>query len=506
MSVLLVDRFMGGGASAASGGVLYAGGGTHVQTDVGVDDTVTDMANYLAFETGDVVSRDTLDRFCKESASHLKWLETYGVKFSGPLTLEKTSYPNHDFLYYSGNERLAVCAAVAPPAPRGHRANVLDGEDPATTASGYAMMTHLLNGLRTAPNARFKPQTALRRLVVTGSGCVIGAELWEIPAGSLAARLHRRIFSLCSNMAINSLGLTRPLLNMVVGIERRYARRRLVQAKRGVVLATGGYSFNQALLNQIAPVYAKVTPLGTIADDGSGILIGCSAGGATARMATISAWRHLYPPTAWTKGVLVGPQGDRLTNEESYAARNGMAIMEAGRGRAWLILDRPLFSAAKHELSELKIVAMQRLALRAAMTRYAITASTMSDLARKLGIPAAALEKTIENYNDDITNGREDAMGKAEKLRRPIAEGPFTAIDMSCETKLNPLFGITTGGLRVDETTGVVLDSAARPISGLYAVGRTAVGLPSNFYVSGLSLSDCVFSGLRAARAIADGG
>ena len=36
--------------------------------------------------------------------------------------------------------------------------------------------------------------------------------------------------------------------------------------------------------------------------------------------------------------------------------------------------------------------------------------------------------------------------------------------------------------------------------SGLYAAGRNAVGICSNSYVSGLSLSDCIFSGRRAGR------
>ena len=46
--------------------------------------------------------------------------------------------------------------------------------------------------------------------------------------------------------------------------------------------------------------------------------------------------------------------------------------------------------------------------------------------------------------------------------------------------------------------------SAGRPIPGLYAAGRSAVGIPSNNYVSGLSLADGVWSGRRAAGAIAD--
>ena len=45
-----------------------------------------------------------------------------------------------------------------------------------------------------------------------------------------------------------------------------------------------------------------------------------------------------------------------------------------------------------------------------------------------------------------------------------------------------------------------MLGEVGVPIKGLYAAGRTAIGLPSKLYVSGLSAADCVFSGRRAAR------
>ena len=59
---------------------------------------------------------------------------------------------------------------------------------------------------------------------------------------------------------------------------------------------------------------------------------------------------------------------------------------------------------------------------------------------------------------------------------------------------------LTLGGLAVAEDTGRVLREDGSPIAGLYASGRTAVGLCSNSYVSGLSLADCVFSGRRAGK------
>ncbi|MFD2399566.1 FAD-binding protein [Prauserella oleivorans] len=63
---------------------------------------------------------------------------------------------------------------------------------------------------------------------------------------------------------------------------------------------------------------------------------------------------------------------------------------------------------------------------------------------------------------------------------------------------------ITLGGLTVDESTGAVTRADGTPVPGLYAAGRTAVGVCSESYVSGLSISDCVFSGRRAGAALAD--
>ena len=62
---------------------------------------------------------------------------------------------------------------------------------------------------------------------------------------------------------------------------------------------------------------------------------------------------------------------------------------------------------------------------------------------------------------------------------------------------------LTLGGLVVAEDTGQVRRADGTLIPGLFAAGRTAVGLCSHSYVSGLSLADCVFSGRRAGRSAA---
>ncbi|GIF38578.1 hypothetical protein Axi01nite_28890 [Actinoplanes xinjiangensis] len=115
--VLIIDRFTGGGATAISGGIVYAGGGTRQQRAAGVTDTPTAMYDYLRHEVRDAVTPATLRRFCDESADMLAWLEDHGVPFDARLCPYKTSYPtNRHYLYQSGSEH-----GHPAPAPRGHR-------------------------------------------------------------------------------------------------------------------------------------------------------------------------------------------------------------------------------------------------------------------------------------------------------------------------------------------------------------------------------------------------
>jgi 3-oxo-5alpha-steroid 4-dehydrogenase len=50
-SVMVLDRFGGGGASVLSGGVVYAGGGTPYQQQAGYEDSPQAMFEYLRHET-----------------------------------------------------------------------------------------------------------------------------------------------------------------------------------------------------------------------------------------------------------------------------------------------------------------------------------------------------------------------------------------------------------------------------------------------------------------------
>jgi 3-oxo-5alpha-steroid 4-dehydrogenase len=504
LEVIAIDRADGGGASKLSGGIIYMGGGTKAQGEAGVEDDPENMAKYLEFETGDIVSAETVRRFAKASSRFQDWLENYGARFGGPATGEKTSYPNQHSLYFSGNELTVPGRERATPAQRGHRAKPEGGGEP-TALSGQYLLPPLIRSLETKPNVRFFRQTRATRLIADESGAVVGIEVKRIPPGFAAWR-HKKAWGMAANIVAATLGLTSRLYGTITKIEKEQARTVRIRVRKGVVLSAGGFTYNRAMMGKTAPAYSTSYPLGTIADDGSGIKLGMSVGGDTGSLDTISAWKFLYQPESWVKSCTVGPDGKRLVGEEYYGARTGEAVFETGGGKGWMIMDEPLHAMVVEEIKGMKKMLFQKVQFRAIQNDYTVSAPTLAELAEKIGVPADEMIATLDAYNGHIEKGEPDPLGKSEKYRRTIKEGPFYATDIGSALKLSPIPALTMGGLLVDEETGQVRSNEGELVPGLYAAGRTAVGVCSHYYVSGLSLGDCVFSGLRAAEAIRGNG
>ena len=504
LEIIAIDRGEGGGASKLSGGVVYMGGGTKAQREAGIADDPQNMAEYLGFETGNIVGADTVRRFAEASTGFQDWLEKYGARFGGPVTDAKTSYPNDAALYYSGNELTVPGRERAKPAPRGHRAKPEKGGEP-TKLSGQYLLPPLIRSLEEKPNVRFFRQTRATKLLVDVDGAVIGIEVKRIPPG-LATWRHARAWSLANNIVAGVLGVTDRLYGTITQLEQEKAQTVRIRVRKGVVLAAGGFTYNRVMMAKTAPEYLKSHPLGTIADDGSGIKLGMSVGGRTGSLERVSAWKFLYQPENWVKSCTIGPDGKRLVGEEYYGARTGEAVFSKAGGRAWMIMDEPLQQLVREEIKAMKKMLFQKIQFRATQKDYTVSAPTLPELAKKLGVPGTALVDTIEAYNARIEKGEPDPLGKSEKYRRKIDTGPFYATDIGASLKLSPIPALTMGGLLVDEETGQVLSNQGGKVPGLYAAGRTALGICSHYYISGLSLGDCVFSGLRAAEAIRGNG
>lgn len=461
VDVLVLDRCTGGGATSVSGGVVYAGGGTAIQRAAGVVDSPSEMYAYLRQEAGDVVSEATLRRFCEESAGMIDWLAERGVPFDASLCPYKTSYPNNRFyLYYSGSEHAFREHAV--PAPRGHRAH-----GPGTSGRVFfAALARACVGV----GARVRTQTRATRLVVDGSGRVVGVECLAL--SGLPARMHALLYRYATKPGLYVPALARRLWKRIRAVERRYGRPYRVAATRGVVLAAGGFVVNREMMRSHAPGFRGGLPLGTLGDDGAGIQLGIDAGGAVDRMGTVSAWRFLSPPSALLRGVLVNQAGRRFIDESRYGAAIGHAMITSQGGRAWLLIDEPILRSARRQLRT-ETLWFQRMQARYLL--HSRIRGSLGEVARQAGIDEAGLRSTVDEYGQ-------------------LSGGSYSLIDCSSRPRLGyPTPMLTLGGLVVDEDTGQV-------VPGLYAAGRNAVGVCSNSYVSGLSLADCVFSGRRAGR------
>ncbi|SES23592.1 3-oxo-5alpha-steroid 4-dehydrogenase [Lentzea xinjiangensis] len=449
-SVVVLDRFAGGGATALSGGVVYAGGGTRQQVQAGVTDSVDAMEAYLRTEVRDAVSAPTLRRFCEDSAEALAWLEDRGVPFSPALSPFKTSYPTDDhYLYLSGSED-----AWPDPAPRGHRTK-------AKGTSGKVFFARLAEAARRA-GVRILPQTRALDLVVE-NGRVAGVRCRTLTG--LPRAVHAALSRAGAKPWLYYPPLGRALFGLAARLER-FGRPAVVHAGRGVVIAAGGFISNRALVREHAPLHRGGLALGTPGDDGAGIMLGVAAGGRTARMDKISVWRFITPPSALQRGVLVDADGRRFGDATRYGAAIGDEIVRRG-GRAWLLVDDDVLRVARAQVKT-QTARFQRWQVRYLLGRGLVTAPTVEEVAAKAGIG----------------------------VPEPVGVPPYSLINVSVRAGFGyPCPMLTLGGLVVDEDTGQV-----RGVPALYAAGRSAVGVCSESYVSGLALADCVFSGRRAGH------
>ena len=300
-----------------------------------------------------------------------------------------------------------------------------------------------------------------------------------------------------------TIGLGSWYLKRAAEVESKSRVERWIRAKEGVLLSTGGFIMNNTMVRHFAPTYATGMPNGTLGDQGQGIMMGAGAGGQLALMSKISAWRFINPPKAWSDAIVVNAQGKRMIDETVYGASLGEQIGDHNGGVGYIIYDKNLRSQAFKQALDPLIVPFQRdITLLNLLFNYK-KADTLLDLAHKANIDSAGLIETVAAYNRGAKGEQPDPFGKQMSDMVPIVMPPFYAMDISISSKFLPLPVITFGGLRIEETSGLVLDEAGRTIPGLYAAGRTAVGVASNTYVSGLSFADCVFSGRRVARHVA---
>lgn len=440
--VLLFEAASGsGGTSALAGGDIYLGGngGTPAQRANGFEDQSEDMLRYMMMAGGPDADAARVRLYVDNALNHYGWLKSQGIPYRNTYLPGKRLAPaTGDCLIWSGSEAAWPFSEQAKPAPRGHL--------PEIAAMGGRLLVDTLAARAAEKGVQVQ---------------------YDAKALALIAGANNRV----EGVVVRIDG------------EARFAR-----ARRGVVLATGGFVLSKEMLARFAPHAFRLgnDALSAGHDDGSGIRMGMSVGGAAIHMDQIFTTLPFYPPEDHVKGIFVNSQGQRFINEDAYPGRIAAHCLKQTGDRFWLLADNAIFSRPL-EYARLEIAAV---------------AESWEEIERELGLPADTLSHTVAVHNRHAAKGEDPLFHKAANWLKVLNEPPYVAI--ACHFGQAFFSYFTLGGLHV-KPTGEVLNADGQVVPGLYACGRTVSGLPrwGEGYSSGFSLGDCTFFGRLAGRSAA---
>ncbi|MFE1954954.1 FAD-dependent oxidoreductase [Streptomyces sp. NPDC059524] len=474
-----------GGTTAYAGACLWLPG-NQAQARAGVEDSADLARAYFRSLVGDATPHELQDAYLDGAGPLVEFLERDEL-----IDFEYRPFPD----YYPGPGRFDAGRGVFPvplERPEGS-AELLDAVRPPAYAErlrlpapegpledGRALIGRLLLALHGA-GGRAERHTALTALVQDDTGRVTGAEVRTASGGT-----------------------------------------RRIEARRGVLLAAGGYERASDLRRTWGNGPGADWTMGP-AGGGTGDALRAATGlGATATMLDESWWcpSVLFPDGSaafalgFRAGVFVDAQGRRFANECLSYDRMGRAMMAAGAGDR---PDRPVWwvwdAAHGEEPPGIVLVPTDRESFEQAGVWR--TADTIEGIAAEIGVPADALAATVKTFNGYAAEGHDPEFGRGDDpydrfftdpestapnpCLRPLERGPFHAVRIV----LGDLG--TKGGLGTD-VHARVLRGDGSVIEGLYAAGNTAANVTGPVYPGpGAPIGTGMVFGHRAATHMASG-
>ncbi|MES2532451.1 MAG: FAD-dependent oxidoreductase [Pseudomonadota bacterium] len=295
-----------------------------------------------------------------------------------------------------------------------------------------------------------------------------------------------------------------------------------VMARRGVLLASGGFGANAEMRAKYIPMAEHHWSLQPDDNVGDGIELGVSAGGVlNDRNAGQCIWTpvsvlrqpdgsvlkypHIFIDRAMPGSLVVDPAGRRFVNEGS-SYQNFVKTMHARKldtvylvaGRAFL-RSYGIGLARPAPFSERPYVD----------AGYLIEAPTLAALATKIGADPSVLAQTVQRFNTHASQGtdpdfgrgadphtqfRGDATHKPNPSLGPVGDGPYYALALH-PGDLSTVMGLDTNA------NAQVLDRDGRVIPGLYAAGLDMNSVMRGLYPGGgSSIGPAMTFGYVAAR------
>ena len=306
------------------------------------------------------------------------------------------------------------------------------------------------------------------------------------------------------------------------------AEPRLIRARRGVILASGGFDHNEQMRvkYQRAPITTEWT-VGAKANTGDGIVAGEKLGAALDLME--DAW---WIPTVPLVGapwialsernspgaIMVNMSGRRFMNEslpyveaghKMYGGEHGQGAGPGENIPAWLVFDqqyrdRYIFAGLQPG---------QRIPRKWMESGVIVKADTIEELAAKAGLPAAEFAATVARFNGFARSGVDEDYHRGESAydkyygdptNKPnpnlgeLTHAPYYA------AKMVPGDLGTKGGIRTD-VHGRALRDDGSIIEGLYAAGNVSAPVMGHTYPGpGGTIGPAMTFGYLAALHIAD--
>lgn len=282
---------------------------------------------------------------------------------------------------------------------------------------------------------------------------------------------------------------------------------------KGVILTTGGYGNNKALLTD---ELKDVLFYGTSSSMGEGLLM--------AQVPEIDAASRLmefgkiYPngvevAPGYAKstiggnlavlkenGLLVNTDGQRVVNERASNHDILEVLMEQKSKLLYLLLDQKHFDIFRKEIAEGGISEAEVeswLAANGQKTPYLFHADSLEELAALAGMDPSALSDTVSRYNSFVEMGNDqDFHRELRFLQEKVGQGPYYMIEQ------RPRFATTMGGLVVNDHLEVE-NTKGQVIKGLYAAGEVVGGVMGTDSPSGANNAWALTSGKLAAESLA---
>ncbi|WP_441242950.1 FAD-dependent oxidoreductase [Tardiphaga sp. 768_D3_N2_1] len=532
LDVLIVEkepRF--GGTTARSGGWLWIPG-TSLARAWGINESPDEARTYLRHEAGNSFDAARVDAFLAAGPEAVDFFTSKtAVRFDMPLT-----FPDYD--------------AEAPGGKQGGRSMVarpFDGRElgdhikdigaplPELTVFGIMLgsgkdIIHFMRATKSLTSAVYVAKRLSKHFM---NVLRYGRGMTLTNGNALAGRLAKSAFDLKIPLWLSSPVRELIMENGTVrgAIVERNGKRVRIYARRGVVLACGGFPHDierRKAMFPHAPTGREHTSPGPTGNTGDGLRLAESAGGRVEdSLPNAAAW----VPVSVThrkdgsKGVMphfidrakpgviaVMRDGARFANEgNSYHAFVQQMMKAAKPGEeiaAWLVCDhRALRQYGLGAVPPFPMPIGQYL-----NSGYLIKGNTLEELAGKAGIDTGGFVTTVAQFNNTAAEGRDPAYGKGSRAYNryqgdanhgpnpcvaPIEQGPFYAIKMVIGD-----LG-TYAGIRTDAQARA-LDASGQVINGLYAAGNDMASIMGgNYPGAGITLGPALTFGYIAGRHLA---